>query len=117
MQIDRLKNNPLYQPGSGNPQSVSIEQRIEKLTNRKRKIEEDLAKRSTNPDPKAAQGDNIANSAVNRKILQQLEQQIQTLAQQRNYLKNESAPGNKLTTNAISRNKNNSTGNNIDLFA
>jgi restriction endonuclease S subunit len=61
------------------PQSASIEQKIKQFEEQKRKIEQDLAKRSTNPDPKAAQGDNNANSAVNKKILEKIEAQISVL--------------------------------------
>jgi hypothetical protein len=75
--------NSSYQPGSSTPKTASIDQRIEKLKERQREIKEDLAKRSTNPDPKAAQGENNANAAVNQRILQQLENQIRMLEQQR----------------------------------
>jgi DNA repair exonuclease SbcCD ATPase subunit len=83
MQIDSLKTSPAYQAGGSDSQSVSIDQKIEKLEKLKQKIEQDLQKRSTNPDPEAARGDDAANSAVNQRILQQLEKQIQTLEQQR----------------------------------
>ncbi|HEX2955649.1 MAG TPA: hypothetical protein VHO70_02385 [Chitinispirillaceae bacterium] len=117
MRIDSLNSNSIYQPGSGNSQSVSIEQKIEKLENIKRKIQEDLTKRSTNPDPKAAQGDNAANSSVNRKILQQLEQQIQTLEQRRDCSKNVGSSDNNLKGNATSGIRSDYTGNNVDLLA
>lgn len=69
---------PLHQ-NEKSSQSIPIEQKIKKLEGLKKKIEQDLAKRSVNPDPKAAQGDNNANSAVNKRILKQIETQIDVL--------------------------------------
>lgn len=74
------------------PQSASIEQKIKLLEEQKRKIEQDLAKKSTNPDPKAAQGDNNANSAVNRKILEKIETQISTLENRKDIVKQSDSP-------------------------
>jgi chaperonin cofactor prefoldin len=116
MQINGADCNSTYNPGAGNPQSDSIEQKIEKLEDRKRKIQEDLATRSNNPDPKAAQGDNAANSAVNRKILEQLELQIQTLEQRRDGIQKNMSEHNPVN-NSISAKNNKLTGNHVDVFA
>lgn len=117
MQINSVNNNSAYNPGTRNHQSTSIEQKIKKLEDRKRKIEEDLATPSNNPDPKAAQGDNAANSAVNRRILQQIEQQIQTLEQRGNSTKKENIPNSKSAGSALSVCKEALRGSSIDLLA
>lgn len=57
----------------------SIDDQIDKLKAKKRKIEQDLKKSSTNPDPLAARGENNANRQVNKRILDQIEKQLQVL--------------------------------------
>lgn len=97
-----------------NPQSYSLEQKIERLEEQKRKIQQDLNKKSNNPDPKAAIGDNLANSAVNRKILEKIESQINILESR----KNSSAHNDNISEiNNKAKNQPDNPGKNIDILA
>ncbi len=106
-------NEKSFQYNEKKSQSVPIEQKIKKLEELKRKIEQDLTKRSVNPDPKAAQGDNNANSAVNRRILKQIETQIDVLENRRTSA-NQSTKSPDITNDTRSVN---ATSRHIDIFA
>ena len=59
--------------------SKSIDEQIDKLKAKKHQIEQDLKKSGNNAAPVAARGKNDANRQVNKKRLEQIEQQIQIL--------------------------------------
>lgn len=95
-------------------QSFSIEEQIRKLEDQKRKIQQDLAKKSNNPDPKAAIGDNIANSSVNQKILEKIEAKIKNLeARKSSSSDNINTNDNKITQSNSSQH----SGHLIDIMA
>lgn len=93
---------------------VSIEDQIRKLEELKRKIEQDLQKKSTNPDPLAAIGDNNANSIVNQRILEKIETKLKSLETRKESIsnsENDSAIKNKKINSPLYE------GNHIDILA
>ncbi len=79
MQTGSVSQAPLSPEQSKQQTATSVDSQIEKLEKRKEKLEADMHKNSSNPDPKAAQGENAANKIFNSKEIQRLEAQLTTL--------------------------------------
>lgn len=66
-------------------QTDPVEQQLEKLEGRRRKIEEDIRSfRSTNPDPETARAEEEANRKANKALLRKLERKIESLEMRQN---------------------------------
>ncbi len=81
MNVTNNASKPIAPQSKG--QSSSIDAEIKELQRQKQKLQNDMQKKSTNPDPKAAKAENDANRDANQKLIQDLDRKIKELQVQK----------------------------------